>query len=133
MGSSEGGLDEGSEGDVHKVNTRAITYALPLAVAATVAAGGMSIMISLAVLAVPGAPAALWNTAGFVPSAFLGILFFPYTLIVLPITFSVSFYRVALSDDSWGALKERWRSFTTLVAVGSILCSLIWVSGVYIA
>lgn len=133
MGSSEAGLDEGGMGDVHKVNTRAITYALPLAVVATVAAGGMSFMISLAVLAVPGAPAAFWNTPGFFPLAALGILYIPYILIVLPIAFSVSFYRAEASGDLRGVLKRRWRFHTTLVVVGAVLCSSIWVSGVYIA
>lgn len=87
----------------------------------------------MAVFTIPDAPAAFWNSPGFVPLAIAGFMSFPYTLIFLPIAFSVSFYRAISSDDHWGGLKGRWRFFAKLVAIGAVLWSSIWVSGAYIA
>lgn len=108
---------------------------ISLAIAAAVV-----ISLLLGLLWLSGAVISLVLTDNGVPLAWAGLeiqrLFFNlgqlgllYSLVILPILFSILFYRALASGDLWGALKGRLRLFLILFLIGFFLHQGHWLSG----
>lgn len=114
-----------------QLNWRFVAQAIIAGTLAAVTSGFASLLASLVVFTIPGAASAFGNDPIGYLFLFIGLLTVPYILLILPIAFSISFYRAFSSESAWGSLMSNWRLFAMLVAIGAALWASLWLVGAH--